>query len=619
MNLAHYLSSGIIAPANYIENRNQDLQDKYINNILLCTSKFTHETNCSIEIVLNEKEELPKKISENFYLFNMPLPISRIKAIYFNDEKQKTITLSNISLGAAYVPNNLVKISADKSISTNEIENLSIKSTEIDWKGYLRKYDQILGGFALMRISREDFQNYPIHFFKALGNINKYFDEILVDENIQVDNAFQLAFTDYGNFKDFHDTIYSEVTLEVVNEYARKENIKIETKNGLIQLDKIPETKKTYIVSILNNYGPGKRKQADSFISDLISGNFNDKRREGLSLIFGINKGYSSFSNKYETANFEASIKFKLDSKVDYYIIESIYQNVFYSQNGPMTYPFIDYWCNPAIQENIDKSKFNTYQVLDKTVIYKKKEDFFLELFRTSSERRNKLFEIISTNISKSLPKYLPLDTNLFKEHLKVEYEQFFKEYSQFIVSETQKTSAAEYQSESNRFNEKIGKLTSQIKNQENKILELQKSLDDLNSRPNSPIDTEQNNENELIVDGSIEIKEKENLKPETGNNQIHIRKIDSTISDEIEVLDEKSENDPDQSLDENLVIDAKDFPNQSFSGSLFSEDKKTIREKELVALTLPALKVIAKNLNLKNISKMAKRHLIANILKNEF
>lgn len=623
MNLAHYLSSGIIAPVNYIENRYQDLQNKYINNILLCTSKFTDETNCSIEIVLNEREELPKKISENFSLFNMPLPISRIKSIYFNDEKQKANTSHDISIGAAFIPKKLLITSEDKPISTKEIENVSNKRTETDWKDGLKKFDQILGGFALMKIGKEDFQNYPTHFFKALGNINKFFDQILVDQNIQIGNTFQLAFTNEGNFKDFHDTIYSDVTNEVVLKYAFSENIKIETRNGLIQLDKIPGNTKTYMVSILNNYGTNKRKKADSFISDLISGSFNEKRKEGLSLIFGINQGYSSFRNKYSTINFEASIKFKLDSKVDYYIIESIYQNVFNDQNYSMTYPFIDYWCNPTIEEGIDKSKFDTYQVLDKTVIYKKKEDFFLELFRTSSERRNRLFEIISRNISKYLPKFLSLDTNLLKEQLQAEYEQFFKEYSQFIVSETQKISALEYENESNRFNNKIAILTSQLETQKSKIETLQKNLDDLNLSLSSPINPYQKKENELIENESIEIKEEENLKPESGNTQIHDNQIDSKISDDKEGLDEKTEKNPNQSLDESFESEAKDFSNQSFPETLFSEDsfqdKRTIREKELVSLTLPDLRVIAKNLNLKNISKKAKGPLIANILKNEF
>jgi hypothetical protein len=342
MNLAHYLSSGIIAPVNYIENRNQDVQNRFNNNILLSTSKFTTESNCSLEIVFDEKEEIPKKISDNFFLFNMPIPISRIKAIYFTETQQKTNTVFNITSGAAFIPGKLLLISDDKPIATNELENIIIKTTEVDWKHYLKKFDQIMGGFALMKIGKEDFQNYPFHYFKTLGNINSFFHQILNDQDIKIENVFEFVFIDNGKFKSFHDTIYSEVTSDVVARYASKDNIIIETRNSLIQIDKIPETSQTYLVSILDSYGPGKRKQVDSFISDLVSGNFNEKRKEGLSLIFGINKGYSSFRNKYKTSNFEVDIKFHLDSKLDYYIIESIYQNVFNSLNNISSFKYID-------------------------------------------------------------------------------------------------------------------------------------------------------------------------------------------------------------------------------------------------------------------------------------
>jgi hypothetical protein len=270
MNLAHYLSSGIIAPANYIQNRNADLQNRFRNNLLLCLSKFTDETNCSIEIVLNENEEKPKKISGNFFLFNMPLPISRIKSIYFTDEKQKTSTLFNIKSGSAFVPNDLIKIANENPIKVAEFQQVSDQATEVDWNHYLKRYDQILGGFALMKIGKEEFQNYSTHFFKTLGNINQLFDNILEEQNINLENTFEFAFTAKGKFQTFHDTIYSNVSSENLSSYAEREQIKLETRNGLVQLDKIPENTQTYIVAILETYGPGKRKQVDSFISDLV-------------------------------------------------------------------------------------------------------------------------------------------------------------------------------------------------------------------------------------------------------------------------------------------------------------------------------------------------------------
>lgn len=418
MNLAHYLASGIIAPANYIENRNKDIQDRFNNFILLSTSKYTIETNCAIEIVLNKLEEAPIRISENFFLFDMPIPISRIKNIYFNDEKQKINTIFNIDSGAAFIPNKIIKTIKEIGVNTIELNNISCKPSQMNWNSFLKKYDQVLGGVSSMKISREEFQNYPTHYFSTLGNINKLFKNILENQNITIENNFEFAFTDHGNFKEFHDTIYSEINIDIVKKFADINKIKLEEKNGLIQIDKIPENKTTYFVAILETYGNDKRKKIDSFVSDLVSGKFIENKKEGLSLIFGLNKGYKAFRNKYKTSNFEVDIKFKLNSKLDYYIIESVYQNVFNSKDNNISFEYIDdlFFENNSI--NVQNSNYFTYQVLDEMIIWKQKIQSPIEI----------LINKITDKICKWFPNFI--------EVKKKEIELIFKEdFIEFQVS----------------------------------------------------------------------------------------------------------------------------------------------------------------------------------------
>lgn len=311
MNLAHYLGSGIIVPSIYIENKNADVQDRFKNYLLLSSSKFTKDTNCAIEIVLNNDEEAPKKVSGNFYLFDMPLPISRIKNIYFTNEEQKVNTNFNITSGSAFIPEGHLKVTKEENIDTKELDGVKYQSSEKNWSEYLKRYDQILGGFSTMKISKEQFQNYPTHYFSTLGNINNLFSNILEKQNVNIKNSFQFAFTNEGQFKNFHNTIYSEIDYSEVQRYAEneKDKVKLEVKNGIVQIDKISENTNTYLVAILERYGKGKRMQNDSFISDLISDKFfqnidkgeKGKKKEGLSLIFGLNKGYKAFRNKYKT------------------------------------------------------------------------------------------------------------------------------------------------------------------------------------------------------------------------------------------------------------------------------------------------------------------------------
>ena len=498
MNLGHYLGSGIIVPSIYIEDKNADIQDRFKNYLLLSSSKFTKDTNCAIEIVLNSEEEAPKKISENFYLFDMPLPISRIKRIYFTNEEQKVSTNFNITSGSAFIPEGLLNVSNEESIDTKELGDVEYKSTEINWSDYLKKYDQILGGFSTMKISKEHFQNYPTHYFSTLGNINNLFSNIIEQQNIKIENSFQFAFTDEGKFKNFHNTIYSEIDYNEVQRYAENDKVKLEVKNGLLQIDKISENTQTYLVAILESYGKGKRKQVDSFISDLISGKFIEKRKEGLSLIFGINKGYKAFRNKYKTSNFEIDIKFHLDNKLDYYIIESIYQNVFNSLNSISSFKYIDNLFLENKKEEIKSSKYVTYQMIDKTIILE-------EIIYTPFE---KVLEKISDIISKWFPfrvkkneieLLFKTDIELFKIEIEVELE--------------------------NKYKTELDKNKIQIEQLNNIILERERAINQLKNQITENTQTIVKHENNPIEEKNIE-----NNYIQLQNSNVHFVKEDTGL-----------------------------------------------------------------------------------------
>lgn len=91
--LAHYFGTAIIKPAKYFTNKPNDIQDRY-NQFLLFTTKFgTTETDCCLEIVLTAEEEKDLiDVKNGWFLFDVkPLPISRIKKIYFSDMEKKML------------------------------------------------------------------------------------------------------------------------------------------------------------------------------------------------------------------------------------------------------------------------------------------------------------------------------------------------------------------------------------------------------------------------------------------------------------------------------------------------------------------------------------------------
>lgn len=472
MNLAHYLGSGIIVPSVYIDNKNADIQDSFKNYLLFSSSKFTRDTNCAIEIILNSEKETPIRISENFYLFDTPLPISRIRGIYFTNEEKKISSNFDITSGTAFIPEGLLKVSKEESIDIKELENVEYKSSEKNWTDFLKKYDQILGGFSTMKIGKEHFQNYPTHYFSTLGNINNLFNSILKQQDVTIDNSFQFAFTNEGKFKDFHNTIYSEINHNEVQRYAEKDNVKLEIKNGIVQIDRIPENKQTYLVAILDSYGNGKRKQVDSFISDLISGKFVDNKKEGLSLIFGLNKGYKAFRNKYKTQNFEVDIKFRLDSKLDYYIIESIYQSVFNSLNNISSFKYIDNWRTDNKQGEIKTSNYITYQMIDKTIIWKQKVLTPIEkLLSKVAQKIHSWFPSFIEVKKNEIENLFKEDLELFKKEIETDLEKKFKielEENIFKIEELKNTISQNERLISQLENQLRGNLQSKSKSGEN-------------------------------------------------------------------------------------------------------------------------------------------------------
>lgn len=564
MNLAHYLGSGIIVPSIYIENKNADVQDRFKNYLLLSSSKFTKDTNCAIEIVLNIDEEVPKKISENFYLFDMPLPISRIKSIYFTNEEQKVSTNFNITSGSAFIPEGLLKVSKEENIDTKELDDVEYQSSEKNWSEYLKRYDQILGGFSTMKISKEQFQNYPTHYFSTLGNINNLFSNILEKQNVNIKNSFQFAFTNEGQFKNFHNTIYSEIDYNEVQRYAEneKDKVRLEVKNGLVQIDKISENTNTYLVAILERYGRGKRMQNDSFISDLISDKFfqnidkgeKGKKKEGLSLIFGLNKGYKAFRNKYKTSNFEVDIKFHLDSKLDYYIIESIYQNVFNSLENISSFKYIDSLFSETKREEIKTSNYVTYQMLDKTIIWKQRVLSSIE----------KLLSKIAQKVSDWFPSFIQVKKNEIELLFKSEIEHFKTEVEIELA---------------NKFNAELEQNKTLIEQLKNTILEKDKTINQLENQIKENTKSRVENEEKLIKEEYLE----------TNNLQSPNNKADLI-----------SEN----------------------TGSLLFEDSSLYdtkrRELELKKKSVKDLKPIAEEYKIQKISSLKKDELIAEIIKHE-
>ena len=108
-NLGQYFSKAIICPTRYLDDRMNDIQNKYADFLLLSDKSISIDTDCCMEIVFSPVEYC-EEIGENIFLYDRPLPISRVKSIIFKNKEQKETTIGFIELSTAFIPNELIRI-----------------------------------------------------------------------------------------------------------------------------------------------------------------------------------------------------------------------------------------------------------------------------------------------------------------------------------------------------------------------------------------------------------------------------------------------------------------------------------------------------------------------------
>ena len=515
-NLAYYFDKGYISPTKYYSNRVEDIQDKASNNLLLSNVKFTNETNCCIEIVLNRANEVPVQVSDNFYLFDSPLPMSRIKGIYFEEEKQKVNTVFNITSGAAFLPVDLIKLDSNTiKVDTNQLINANMDGSRFDWFEKIDKYNRLLGGFAFMRLGGLEFQNYPPNYFAALSLVNSLIKDEISNQSVDVSNNYEWALKETDKHSGYSKAIYSKITPDIVERFAENDNIKLSKNNGSFQIDKISADKNTYSIAILASYGQNARRSIDDFISDFKSNKFSEKKKEGLSLSFGINKGYDAFRKNYKTSNFDVAIKFKLDSQLDYYTIESIYQYVFNGKTDNTTFSYIDSWC-PRLKEKDSIPGFDTYKILDKTVIAKKKGetksyDSSQNIFKDVTHHA--FYEKITEAVNRWLPPFvknrnIAEGQNYFEDLL----ERDFQNYNLTLLSKFEEYFDKRLTEETYRLKTEndlvISRLKTDLIQKEDEVKELLKKLNQIDSsKPNTAKSTGGGKASKSKTGGSLNIE----------------------------------------------------------------------------------------------------------------
>ena len=396
--LAHYFGCACIKAAKYFSNKPQDIQDRYKDFLLFTNKNGTNETDCCLELVLT-KEEINDLIDakNGWYLLDTkPLPITRIKKIYFSNKEQMDNTITNIRMSTAFVPDFLLN---ECTFDDNPIENIQVPTDCqcVNQTDKINQYDRFLGALALMRLAYEPDMNYSSNYIATLSFFNNTIDTCLkINESLSFNYAFQGIFNNSKGFEKVLPYLKQNIDENVLNIIAQENNqiIKKDKITRIIDVESIIDTW-TYTVAILNAYGVGdesRKMRIDGLIQSHFSA-LKEGKQEGVALCYGYNRGYSAFTKSYG----EVAFKYEMRSQLDYYTIESVYQYVF-NDVVSSEFPYLDDWC-PKLQPRQPKRKTD-YIILDELIIGKKKAKVFSqEWWNGFSQKFEKAFGLLAKPI----------------------------------------------------------------------------------------------------------------------------------------------------------------------------------------------------------------------------
>jgi hypothetical protein len=242
----------------------------------------------------------------------------------------------------------------------------------------IQTYDSLLGAFALLRFAGEDYMNFSENYFSSLSTYNSIIETAIRDFKNNPTNLFNDPL-----YKQVQPFLRRKIDENILSEVAKKENQEIvkDKITRVVDLDKLDKV--SYVLAVLNTFGVGdesKRRKIDELIISNFKTGVKPSKSELIALCYGLNRGYFVFSSTYK----DKKVKFELNSLLDYYTIESLYQYSFNGITKNSNFPYLNDWCPRLVHQNtINK---NDYYVLDVIVKGKKKPkilspEYFSELF----------------------------------------------------------------------------------------------------------------------------------------------------------------------------------------------------------------------------------------------
>jgi hypothetical protein len=410
-NLPHYFSYGHISPAIFYENRNQDFQTNNPKAILISDKLWNPNCDCSIECLISDNEQL-NKINEDYFVFSSFLAISRITKIFYKNKKLAENVIWSTNETTAFIPSRLLEYKeySNTDAINDEVKNINyeVLSEQLNkLKKEINAYEIILGAFALSKILRFNYidnrLSYSELFLKLLVAIKENIKKEAKIKKLDISNLLGL----FGEvqtpaWNQLKKLINTNIDNNYILEYAKNKNINIKEKFNIILLNEVEDDALIYYMTILATYGEGKPKSIDDFVTDLESDKIKSIYKEIATILIGLNHGYRNLRHTYFLQNINVPIKFKLENKLDFYTLETIY-NYCKKINNFSYETLTKCFILPESEiKKIDKNKCLGHYIFDSNLITTCKLDFMSPEYIL-----NILQSYLSSNDNDILTKYI--------------------------------------------------------------------------------------------------------------------------------------------------------------------------------------------------------------------
>ena len=373
--LQDYVQCGLVAPDIYLGDEiEKDIQSNTPNFLILSDGYIEEldESQILIELILTEDEKASLHICKDVCYLASPLPITRIKKVYAYDKTSISHIITSLKTSEkGFLPENIFDsytqkkqcIFGPKSYSPT-LETLQIT----DFSDQIRSFDKRMGMFGYMKNSvayycndSATIANYSKNYFKILSTL---FDNSLSDGPIILNDNF--SFKELLYSKEQIDESFIKTIAQSIEDNAIKEIfLKILEPNSTrkilpLLLEKNAEL--YYFIALVFYVRHKDSNRKDSIkinIKDIIPEPLAEKALAILGIYFGYRTlratEHIEIHDSYFVKLFgqEWNMKFKLDTKLDYMTIESIYRHSFKDKNDART---LDYLCYPNPKKPMQKS-----------------------------------------------------------------------------------------------------------------------------------------------------------------------------------------------------------------------------------------------------------------------